>query len=134
RYASMHGRWQHRHELDSSVAEWTVTQDDRELARRLQAHGVCAGAALTAADLSRDPHLEERGFLQEIERAGGVRTYAGRPFRLRRVPMAIRQVAALGEHNEEVLREVGGLSAEEIHALARSGVIADSPRPEERSP
>ena len=134
RYGSVQGRWQHRHELDRTLAEWTATRDDKELARSLQAHGVCAGAALTGADLVDDPHLRERGFLQEIDRAGGRRTFAGRPFRVPGMPLAIRHVADLGEHNESVLREVAGLSQKEIQALAAAGVISDRPRPEEKAP
>ena len=133
-YESPEARWQHRHELDAKIAEWTSTQDDKALTRLLQAHGVCAGSALTAGDLVEDPHLQERGFLQQIERAGGRRTLAGRPFRMREIPMAIRHVADLGEHNEQVLREVAGLSEDEIATLAREGVISNRPRPEERAP
>jgi hypothetical protein len=48
--------------------------------------------------------------------------------------MAIRHTADLGEHNEPVLREVAGLSREEIAALAADGVIADRPRPDEKAP
>jgi benzylsuccinate CoA-transferase BbsF subunit len=134
RYDSAQGRWQNRHELDRNVADWTATQDDQELARLLQAHGICAGAVLTAADLVNDPHLKQRGFLQELERAGGTRAFAGRPFRIPGLSMAIRHVAGMGEHNEVVLREVAGLSQEEILALAEDGVISHRPRAEERAP
>jgi crotonobetainyl-CoA:carnitine CoA-transferase CaiB-like acyl-CoA transferase len=136
RFDSAQGRWQNRHELDRNVADWTATQDDKELSQSLQAHGVCAGAVLTAADLVNDPHLKQRGFLQELEysSAVGPRTYAGRPFRIPGVSMAIRHVAGLGEHNEVVLREVAGLSQQEIRALAEDGVIANKPRAEEKAP
>jgi crotonobetainyl-CoA:carnitine CoA-transferase CaiB-like acyl-CoA transferase len=50
------------------------------------------------------------------------------------MPMKIRHVAALGEHNEAVLRELAGLSPDEIAALAQEGVISNRPRPEERAP
>jgi benzylsuccinate CoA-transferase BbsF subunit len=134
RFDSMQARWRHRHELDRKLSEWTATQDDKALMRLLQSLGVCAGAVLTAADLVDDPHLKARGFLQEIERAGARRAYAGRPFRIPGLDMTIRRVADLGEHNEAVLREVAGLSQEEIRKLAEAGVIADRPRPEERAP
>ena len=134
RYDSAQGRWQHRHELDRNLAAWTAAHDDQELTRLLQAQGVCAGAALTAADLAKDPHLRERGFLQDLERAGGLRTYAGRPFRIADMPMAIRHVADLGEHNELVLRDVAGLSKKEIRVLADEGVISERPRADERAP
>ena len=134
RYGSVKGRWQHRHELDKNISQWTAQQDDKELATRLQAQGVRAGAVLTAADLVNDPQLKHRGFLQEIERAGGRRTYAGRPFRLPGVSMAIRHIADLGEHNEIVLREVAGLSDDEILALAKEGVISNRPKADEKAP
>ena len=134
RYDSVHGRWQNRHELDRKIADWTGTQDDRELARSLQAQGVCAGAVLTGADLVNDPHLRERGYIQEINRAGGLRAFAGRPFHMPGLNMAIRHVAAMGEHNESVLREVAGLSQDEIRALEKEGVISTRPRAEEKAP
>lgn len=134
RYASALGRWQHRGEIDRRLAQWTANHDDRALTRSLQEQGVCAGAALTAADLIEDPHLRERGYVQELDRAGGVRFYAGRPFRVGGMPMDIRHVANLGEHNEVVLRDVAGLSPDEIRALAEQGVISSRPRPEERAP
>ena len=134
RYDSAQGRSQHRHDLDLNMAEWTATQDDKSLAQLLQAQGVCAGAVLTAADLVDDPHLKQREFLQTIERAGGLRTYAGRPFRVPGLSMAIRYAADLGEHNEVVLREVARLTQEEISALAQDGVISNRPRAEEKAP
>jgi crotonobetainyl-CoA:carnitine CoA-transferase CaiB-like acyl-CoA transferase len=48
--------------------------------------------------------------------------------------MAIRHTADLGEHNEVVLREVAGLSQEEISALSADGVISNRPRADERAP
>jgi benzylsuccinate CoA-transferase BbsF subunit len=134
RYGSAPGRWQHRHELDRQLAAWTAPQDDKQLAALLQAHGVCAGAVLTAADLVEDPHLAQREYFQTIDRAGGRRTYAGRPFRLAGLSMAIRQVADLGEHNEAVLREMAGLSPEQISALVADGVVSNRPRAGEPAP
>src|SRR5688572_19634356 len=134
RYDSVQGRWRNRHEIDRHLAAWTATQDDKALAGLLQTQGVCAGAVLTAGDLVDDPHLRQREFIQRFERAGGQRTYAGRPFRIPGVPMTIRHTADLGEHNEAVLREVGGLTPEEIRALAAEGVISNRPKPDEKAP
>lgn len=138
RFDTVRGRWQHRHELDDHVATWTATRDDQELMRELQELGVCAGAALTAKDLVGDPHLKTRRFLQEYENPGcpqvGPRVYAARPFRISGIPMAIRNAAALGEHNEQVLRDVAGMSKDEIEELAREAVISTRPKAEERAP
>jgi crotonobetainyl-CoA:carnitine CoA-transferase CaiB-like acyl-CoA transferase len=48
--------------------------------------------------------------------------------------MAIRHTADLGEHNESVLREVAGLSDDEIRQLAKEGVIANRPKADEKAP
>jgi benzylsuccinate CoA-transferase BbsF subunit len=138
RFDLAQNRWQHRHALDQNLAQWTATQADGALAALLQQHGVCAGAVLTAADLIKDPHLRERGFLQDFDNprvpAVGPRTYAGRPFQVPGMPLKIRHAATLGEHNEAVLKTVAGLSQTEIEALAQAGVISNKPRPEEKAP
>lgn len=138
RYDVAQSRWQHRHELDNRLAAWTATQEDKALMALLQARGICAGAVLTAADLVNDPHLRQRGFLQDYNREGsptvGVRTYAGRPFRVPGVPMDIRHTARMGEHNNVVLQQVAGLSPDEIAALAAQNVIYSRPRADEKAP
>ncbi|HYH41721.1 MAG TPA: CoA transferase [Burkholderiales bacterium] len=134
RFDSIEGRSQNRHALDAKIAEWTTPQDDKALTRSMQAQGVCAGAVMTAGDLVDDPHMKQREFMQTIERAGGQRAYAGRPFRMPGLSMAIRHTADLGEHNETVLREVAGLTQKEISTLAADHVISNRPRAEEKVP
>ncbi|MFB3097547.1 MAG: hypothetical protein ACE1ZZ_02605, partial [Dehalococcoidia bacterium] len=81
---------------------------------------------------------KERGFFQEFNNLNcphlGSRTYAGRPFRMPEIPMVIEHAASLGEHNQQVLRELAGLSQEEIGDLHQAGVIADRPKPDEPRP
>ena len=48
--------------------------------------------------------------------------------------MTLRRVAALGEDNHAVLREIGGLSDAEIEELAHESVIFGAPKPGERAP
>ena len=138
RFASTLGRWENRHELDERLGRWTVTRDDRELMEQLQRQGISAGAVFTAKDLAGDPHLNGRGFFTDFDNPHcprvGPRKYAGRPFRLPGISMAIRSAASLGEHNAGILRDVAGLSTQEIEDLATTGVIATAPRPEEPRP
>ena len=138
RFETVSARWQNRHELDDKLAEWTAGQDSRQLMYMLQDRGVSAGAVLTAEDLVGDPHLQDRGFFQEFNNVNfphlGSRTFAGRPFRMAGVPMVIEHAASLGEHNGQVLRELAGLSPEEIGHLQQAGVIADRPGPDESRP
>jgi benzylsuccinate CoA-transferase BbsF subunit len=138
RFETAQGRWNHRRHLGDLLSEWTQTQDDQELMNHLQSNGVAAGAVLTAEDLVANPHLGERGYIEEFENVNapqaGARKYAGRPFRMEGVSFAIRHVAALGEHNVETLRDVAGLSDDEITTLANEGIISTQPLPTETPP
>lgn len=138
RFDSTIGRWEHRHELDDNLGRWTATQDDRELMQMLQNRGISAGAVFTAKDLVDDTHLNQRGFFTDFDNPNapqvGPRKYAGRPFRNSAIPMAVGSVAALGEQNTGILRDIAGLSADEIEDLAAAGVISTAPRPEEPRP
>ena len=138
RFETARGRWNHRHHLGDHLSEWTQTQDDQELMNHLQSNGVAAGAVLTAEDLVANPHLGDRGYIEEFENVNaphaGSRKYAGRPFRMAGVSFAIRHVAALGEHNVETLRDVAGLSDDEITTLANEGIISTQPLPTETPP
>ncbi|HJN85581.1 MAG: CoA transferase [Dehalococcoidia bacterium] len=138
RFDAVASRWRHRHELGELLGKWTETQDDQELMHHLQGHGMAAGAVLTAEDLVANPHLRERGYLEEFENVNaphaGPRTYAGRPFRMPGVPLAIRHVASLGEHNEALLRELANLTDSEIASLADQGIISSRPLPNEAPP
>ena len=127
----MHDRWTHRHRLDDLISQWTATRDNIEVQNLLQAHGVPAGAVHTARDLVVDPHLQERSYFDifdnENAHSVGPRIYAGRPFQASKMPVALQLSSALGQHNVKVLREMGGLSDQEIQRLVDEGVIATRP-------
>ena len=138
RYDTVLGRQQNRADLDVQLGRWTATQEAQTLAHHLQQHGVAAGAVLTAEELICNDHLRQRGYLQEFSNEHapwvGPRVFAGRPFRIQEIPLEIRHVADLGEHNAQILRELAGLSGEEIESLAGEGIISNRPKATEPAP
>lgn len=132
RFDTVLGRWQHRREIDVHLQEWTAGQDDQALMHLLQARGVAAGAVLTARDLVADPHLRERRYFEFFTNPNapriGTRVYAGRPFRLANIPLAMTLVSALGQHNLTILRDIARLSEAEIQRLLEAGVVATRPK------
>jgi benzylsuccinate CoA-transferase BbsF subunit len=132
RFDTVPGRWQHRHELDAHLEQWTTAYDNQALMHLLQAHQVAAGAVLTARDLAGDAHLHARHYFEVFTNANaprvGPRLYAGRPFRIPNIPEALTLVSALGQHNVQILREVARLSDGEIQRLIDAGVLATRPQ------
>jgi crotonobetainyl-CoA:carnitine CoA-transferase CaiB-like acyl-CoA transferase len=112
-------------ELDRRVGEWTRQLTGREVMDRLQAAGVAAALIEDVEDQFGDPQLKARGFLAEVEEpVMGRMVTEYPPVRLSETPAQIRAPAPLmGEHTDQVLRDVLKLTDVEIEALNREGVL-----------
>ena len=101
-----------RHELiDSAISAWTRNSDPIALMNLLQGAGVTAAALADARDLARDPQLGARGFWVSLEHPEtGRRCAPGCAIRLAETPASYRRPApCLGQHDVEVMRELGEL-------------------------
>ncbi|TDC91761.1 CoA transferase [Actinomadura sp. 7K507] len=129
RYATLEGRLAHQDELEEAVAAWTRTRSKREAADALQAAGVPAAPVNDGTEVAADPALHACGFLSTMTHPeAGTHVYPGLGFRLDRTPGGMRRPAPLfGQHNEEVLAGLLGLTAGEIAELRANGTVADEP-------
>jgi len=127
RFATVAGRIRHAAELDRLVADWTRPRDAAETMRILQDAGVAAGIVADAEDLcARDPQLAARGHFVDVPTSEG-RTVRidGPPYVLSDTPAAVGGPGPLlGEHTDEVLSSLLGVSAEDIRMLRADGVVA----------
>ncbi len=118
------GRDARRDELYAVINAWTASLPLDEVEAKLVAAEVPASRIYSVADMFRDPqYLAREMFLS-------AKLPDGRPFRmpgivpkLSETPGEVRWVGpALGEHNEQVLAELG-YSADQIAALRQAGAI-----------
>jgi crotonobetainyl-CoA:carnitine CoA-transferase CaiB-like acyl-CoA transferase len=118
-------RRRHHDALDAVIAEWTRRHGHYEAMELLQRAGVTAGAVIDDADAYRDPHLAARRFFQTVtQREVGTYSYPGIMWRASRTPNGIRHPSVLlGEHNEQVYRELLGVSEAAYRRLEREGHI-----------
>ena len=125
RFGSMAARVANRDAIDGVIRQWVVMQPTSKALERLIAHRVVAGKVNDAEDLFRDPHVAARGAIQSIEdpELGRLRVPAPVP-KLSATPGQIRWAGrAPGADNDRVFREVLGMSADELAALSREGII-----------
>ncbi len=118
------GRVQNGDALYEEIAKWTRERSKHEVMRQLGAAGVPCSAVLDTKDLYDDPHLNERGFIHEIEHPqhGRVRLLGWAP-RMSGSPTTIRPAPLLGEHSEAVLSEELGIDAAGFADLRSKGVV-----------
>jgi len=127
RFATRDGRVAHAADLDAHVAGWTRELDADDAMKRLQASGVAAGRVADAADLcARDPQLAARGQFVDVPTPEGRSVRLDGPgFLLSDTPPAVRGPGPLlGEHTDDVLANILGLSHDDIAALRGVDVVA----------
>lgn len=126
RFATLAGRQAHLDELDQRLGEWTRARGAWEVTEILQRAGVAAFPVYGLDDQKRDPHFQAHGLLARPEhpRIGQMEVYA-HPIKLAETPGGVQGTApALGEHTNQILGTLLGLTAEEIAALQAEGVLA----------
>ena len=90
------------------IEQWTRQHDKFEVMRILNEVDVPCGPILDMKDLIEDASLAARGTVVEVDHpTRGPFTTVGCPIKLSESPVEVVASPALGEHTEEVLRELG---------------------------
>jgi formyl-CoA transferase len=124
RFATHVARGENQDELDRLIAEWTVTIKSEELIETLRAAGVPVGRIYRAPDMLDDPHFLAREAIVRVPhpQLGDLAMQNVTP-RLSATPGRVSWCGPeLGEHNDEVFRDLG-LSDDELGALQSAGVV-----------
>jgi formyl-CoA transferase len=110
--------------IDEAIAQWTSRLSQKEVLLEMEKAQVPAGRIYSAADIAADPHFAARGMIQQIVAGDGEPLKVpGIVPKLSATPGAIRSPAPkLGEHTDEVLKEIG-YSPAEIEALRKKHVL-----------
>ncbi|MCS7207258.1 MAG: CoA transferase [Dehalococcoidia bacterium] len=111
--------------LEAHLAQWTRQYPSQVLVQRLQEAGVPAGVCHSARGLLHDPQMAHRGAYPELEHPeiGKHRVDAPEMLLSATPGRPVRPAPLLGQDTLLVLREVLGLTVEEVDALREKGVL-----------
>jgi formyl-CoA transferase len=125
RYAKLSGRSKHRDEIDALIGEWTRIRTRTELMELLNSNDIICGMVKDLPEVMTDPHLLERGALQEIDHPQlGPMTIFTSPLRFNGEPSLPRSPSPLlGVDNEQVYCTELRMSADEFASLRERKVI-----------
>jgi len=105
------------------IEEWTMTKDKFEVMETLNPLNIPCGPILSMKELAEEPSLRETGTIVEVDHPErGKYLTVGNPVKLSDSPSDVRYSPLLGEHTDEVLREIG-MSKDEIMAAKEDGVV-----------
>ncbi|GAA4535796.1 formyl-CoA transferase [Amycolatopsis samaneae] len=105
------------------IEDWTSRHTKWEVMERLNARNVPCGPILSTRELAEDETLAELGTVVEVPHPerGSYKT-VGCPLKLSDSPVEIGRSPLLGEHNGEILGELG-YRADQLDELRAAGVI-----------
>jgi formyl-CoA transferase len=123
RYETGPARWERRAEVDALVEAWTLERTKHEVMKTLAGAGVPCGACLDTAEVLEDPHLHARDMIVEVQHpVRGRYLTVGNPIKLSDSKTSITPAPVLGQHREEILKELGYSDAD-IAALTTEGAV-----------
>jgi crotonobetainyl-CoA:carnitine CoA-transferase CaiB-like acyl-CoA transferase len=131
RFGTAAGRQAHADEIDPQLQDWFAGQDLGCVVDDLAAAGIPVAPVVSPSLVTENDQLNDRGFLETLEHP---RTGSGRYPRPPFAPLdgqrawLMRPPPTLGEHNDEVLRDMCGLTDQELARLASAGVIGTRPK------
>ncbi len=124
-FGSAAGRAARSDELDRLVESWTVNNPPEAVEELLQKAGVGAGTVSDARDIDEDPQMNYYNFYRELDHPymGRLRYYHPAGIKLSGAETQIKRAVLVGEHTDQICREVLGMTQEEIDSLRKKGIF-----------
>ena len=125
RFQTNEGRAKHMEYLDEQIGNWSKQFEIKEVLSLLDEVGIPSGPIYNIEDMTKDPHFIARDMFEQVEVEGlGKLKVPGIVPKLTETPGSTEWAGPkLGQHNEEVIKQVVGLSDEQFLKLQELGIV-----------
>ncbi len=111
-------------QIFSRIEQWTMTKTKFEAMDILNKYDIPCGPILSMKELAEDQSLRKTGTVVEVDHPKrGKYLSVGNPIKLSDSISKVKRSPLLGEHTDEILKDVLGYSAKEISDIKVSGAI-----------
>lgn len=108
------------------IEQWTMTKTKFEVMDLCNPLDIPVGPILSMKEIAEDEGLYATGTLVKVDHPErGEYISVGCPIKLSASPVDVERSPLLGEHTEEILRDVLKYSDEEIQAISESGAVGE---------
>jgi formyl-CoA transferase len=123
RYATPKARLPHLMEIFGEIEKWTMTKTKFEAMEILNKYDIPCGPILSMKEIAEEPSLRKTGTVVEVDHpTRGKYLTVGNPIKLSDSPTEVKRSPLLGEHTDEVMKELG-YTPDQIEALRAERVI-----------
>lgn len=121
-YAKPPARLPRLNEIFGRIEQWTMTKTKFEAMDILNEYDIPCGPILSMKEIAEEKSLRETGTVVEVDHPKrGKYLSVGNPIKLSNSPTVVKRSPLLGEHTDEVLRDVLKLDEGRITAIIESG-------------
>ncbi|MDD9854810.1 MAG: formyl-CoA transferase [Gammaproteobacteria bacterium] len=123
-YATPPARLPRLNEIFDAIEAWTVTKTKFEVMDICNPLNIPVGPILSMKELAEEPSLRATGTIVEVDHPErGPYLTVGCPIKMSDSEVEVARAPLLGEHTQEVLREVLNYSDDDVAALIESGAV-----------
>ena len=127
-YATPNARLTRLNEIFGAIEDWTMTKTKFEVMDICNPLDIPVGPILSMKEIAAEPSLRDTGTIVEVDHPErGAYLTVGCPVKLSASPADVQRSPLLGEHNDEILRDVLGYDGEALEAVWNSGAVGDRP-------
>jgi formyl-CoA transferase len=124
RFATIGERRKHQHLMWENLNDFASGHTKQEMMALLNGIDVPCGPIMSTEDLANDEHVRGRDMYVELDHPKrGTWHNVGMPIKLSASQVRIERSPLLGEHTDEVLKEVLGMETAEIERLRAAGAF-----------
>jgi formyl-CoA transferase len=123
-YATPKARLPKLKAIFARIEAWTMTKTKFEVMEICNAKDIPVGPILSMKEIAEDESLRKTGTVVEVDHpVRGKYLSVGNPIKLSDSVTEVKRSPLLGEHTDEILRDVIGFSADEIAKFKESGAL-----------
>jgi len=115
------------------IEDWTMTMTKFEVMEACNAVDIPVGPILSMKEIAEEPSLRKTGTVVEVDHpTRGKYLSVGNPIKMSDSISEVKRSPLLGEHTDEILKDVLGFKANEIAEIKNSGALS-APKKEEKA-
>ena len=132
-YATPRARLPKLKAIFARIEQWTMTKTKFEVMEICNKVDIPVGPILSMKEIAEEPSLRKTGTVVEVDHpTRGKYLTVGNPIKLSDSISEVKRSPLLGEHTDEILKDVLKLSAKDIAEIKNSGALS-APKKEEKA-
>ncbi|HEY7229666.1 MAG TPA: formyl-CoA transferase [Pseudolabrys sp.] len=132
-YATPRARLPKLKQIFARIEQWTMTKTKFEVMEICNKVDIPVGPILSMKEIAEEPSLRKTGTVVEVDHpTRGKYLTVGNPIKMSDSISEVKRSPLLGEHTDEILKDVLKLSAKDIAEIKNSGALS-APKKEEKA-